>query len=249
MKLAPIVPTGAESLIPEEIERFFCFTNLVDVAGNAYVDSFKDRTGVILDSFVYEDALPEDPIVWAAKVKLISAHMVFIPDVRFNMSATLTMFGEHWDALEDIIDPEAYLVGIPQGQNLQELTEAAETMLLKEDVVYLAIPHHTARLCGVPRSEIVTLWQKLFEGDLEGIHLLGAFWPYTDERLMADWDIVKSMDTAEPANAAIFGTSLRVPSAETAVVRPANFFQLKNLLTLQQELFTQNVRELQKWIS
>lgn len=206
MKLAPVVPPGAEFNLPTDLGAHFCYSHIA-AQDPHYADFYRKKPGVVMDCPIYEGT-PHDmtPAKLMIVAKLVEPTFLIIPDVRHNLNATLKQAEEYFDMLEGL----DACTGVLQGSDQEELRHCARAytwMGLKR----IAIPKDVVKAIKVPRTSLVD--HLLVAGVLDynvSIHLLGGDWPYSAESTAQDIPQIKSMDTAEPWNAAICNQSLYV---------------------------------------
>lgn len=200
IKLAPIVPPHMEHLIPPETQRVFCFADIA-VSDQEYLQSFKNREGVIVDNQIYENVQVPPPATYGAVMKELGGHLVILPDSRSGFLETMRMAEQYLPYCP--IDRTA---GVIQGSSMAELEECANRFVQDFGLSWLAIPTR------VPNRPVTRrqLFENLEMGDWPvRFHFLGADFPYHDEAILRQHYNIDSVDTAEPYNAAFNMMDLR----------------------------------------
>lgn len=244
IELAPIVPHSWGRFLPGlHIRKHFCFARFV-VEDDNYRDLYQSLSGVLLDNLVFEEEPPLSPYDLRQACIYIQPEIVFIPDVINDLGKTLKLFDEYYGFLEN---GPWRIAGAPQGVSEDEVVSCSVEML-DSGVDVLAIPNLTARNIGIRRSQIISNIQMSIDQRKLSIHLLGADWPYIDERLMKDWSEIRSFDTAEITSCSINEKLIRSKSAQWATRRPKDFFDLPEPTKRVFDFFQMNLRTVREWL-
>lgn len=243
LAFAPVVPPGAEQALPANLNAHFAFAN-VAWANPAYAEWYRGHKGLVVDCPIYEGKQPLTPQQLAEVSLFLEPRFLIIPDVRFSSHATLARAEEYLK----ILPKHQRNTGVLQGASTRGVRECC-IALLDMGLVSVAVPKDLQPTLGLSRSALLS--HLVQEGVLPPsvqIHLLGANWPYSDERTAgAELPMVLSVDTAEPANAALAG--LRLDTCAPPA-RPEDWFGRANdLLTARgQRLLIGNIEVLRQRI-
>lgn len=243
MKYAPVMPPlTIEQLEPRWIKAVFCYAD-VALESTAYRKWFEqlDRTkiDVVLDAPIVEKGKVPDPTDMAQLARWLNPTFMFIPDVQFDYRATLSRFN-HYAAR---IDHQS-ATGVIQGKYLSEQMVCANEMYAA-GIRRLALPRPGPKNGGTSRYHLISALNPTLP-DVKW-HLLGARWPYQDERACSTIPNVISIDTAEPVNAALrYGRILTERSIPEDVKRPEQFLSIKHVRHV--EALRVNIQRFQEWL-
>lgn len=236
MRLAAVVPPGAQGALPEGMGAYFAFADeLMESSESSYSIFFKHRDEenvLIIDHPIYENStIRVDPLDMKILGKMFKPDFMIIPDVRGDCHGTLGLAQKY---LAQIDAP--YATGVVQGSTLEECQACAKEFYAS-GIRRFALPKDLRWRTEFQRSDILArLGDIIFSSP---VHLLGADWPYRDESFIAErYPQVWSVDTAEPGNAAMEGHRL-APRAPKA--RRADWREQAQLLIENQATFHSNI--------
>ena len=238
MKYVPIVPHGAEELLEYRTERVFCFADIA-AKDAAYAKWFRDcDMDILMDHPIYE-LQPALSVYDTLRVlDLVRPEITTIPDVHEQMGVTWKMFNEYAPLMRKAF-PGTKLMGVPQGLDVDQILYQAYAMVESGLADMLAIGIKRS-IPDLDRAGIVANLHERYP-DLK-FHLLGARWPYTNEREMAGLPWVESLDSAEPVNAAMRGVRFHLIREQFSVKRDENFQNMAGRAKAQKRLVWNNIQ-------
>ncbi len=237
MRLAPVVPPGAEKYLPPTTASF-CFANKA-FEDAAYASFFANRRHVVMDWPIYENTEVTITMEQLFMVNaLVHPEFLIIPDVRHSATGTLVKAEEYMSSFPG----HEPATGVIQGTTVEEYVRCAAG-LADLNFKRMALPKDFTKNTGQDRCLFL---HRLFHEEIipesTRIHLLGADWPYSDEFICLV-EQVDSIDTAEPWNAARASQALWVYAPP---VRSAQFTKETTLGEMGLALFHQNIRWVQE---
>jgi hypothetical protein len=184
-----------------------------------------NKPGLVIDNPVYEGLGHADPKQSRNLLRQYQPRFLLLPDVRFNFRLTIIRADDYLAVLDS-----PAVTGVLQGNTLDEVLECA-LEFYRLGVRRLAVPKDLTERTGVPRSGLVS---KILDLRDVKFHLLGAIYPYSDEKFIAaHLPSVLSVDSSEPCNAAL----ARAFYPTTLTARPKDWwFRSGDVLREQQRL-------------
>ncbi len=208
MKFCPVVPARCYLELPIPPHGMFAFANACYQGEYPHYGDFYrswqatalqgERGPLVIDNPIYEGG--EVMSLWDLQrvEEIMKPDFLIIPDVRQDKQATINRFLEYFQILG------GSATGVLQGTTWDELIECFDVMRVATNK--FALPKDIVKIEGATRHRLVSA-MVFIEPGCE-IHLLGGDWPYVDEGQCAKLSQVKSMDSAEPFNAAMHGWDL-----------------------------------------
>jgi len=172
MLAATILPTKFLPIIEDE-EYHMCLAHLIgkdDTYTRFYSKMAQKGRYVIMDNGVIEgDPRPIEEIV--KKALMIKANEIVLPDVYKNMLATLE---KTYEAIRYVKGNFPFkLMGVPQGETIDEWIQCAETMIMM-DIDVIGVPKVLTDIGGRDaRIEVLEILGNRLRG--LDIHMLGCW--------------------------------------------------------------------------
>lgn len=219
-KFAPVVPPRLATLLrnAEEERKFpilgdYHLLLAHDVANEeneetyagAYGKGYEDVDFVIMDNSMVELGMPVSRETMKQALTVVRSDCLVLPDVRFDMEATLLMSAQAANEWRDcavlVKNPNKPFMAVPQGNTFEEYATCARQLAELEGVGYFGIPRSVYDKLRT-REPLVRFLHSLSINRITmdpNIHLLGFTPHLKDDLLCSRMQGVMGIDSAVPA--------------------------------------------------
>ena len=206
MELAVIVPPGAEELVPDE----YLMMAFADIAfeNPEYARFYAQRERVIMDNQIYEGqtGLPSRELAFI--LGFVRPTVAIVPDVRGSGIRTVARARQYLPLLREVRKQGIELCGVVQGSDANDMEVCAQFFVRESQIDWMAYPIKPAY--GPARANVFSYVRFKAETAGKPVHFLGMeqYTPFFNDPRPDKWDLVRSLDTAEPTVATIYGVTL-----------------------------------------
>jgi hypothetical protein len=162
-----------------------------------------ERSFVIMDNSLIELGQPvTDGAIMVKALEAVPSNCVVLPDVAHNCDKTVELSKQaaaEWKGLPGY----PFLMGVPQGNTLEEYVQCALQLKEIEGLLYWGIPRTVVNKLG-SRRELVQKMREIgtkYHRGLNDIHLLGFSDNIPDDMLCSKLQGVMGIDSAVPIRA------------------------------------------------